>query len=59
MRYIGGRLDVKTRAVHAALDWMRRELVLKRIALGARDLTMHNGILLAQRVFNLVLRDAH
>ena len=27
VRYIGGRLDVKTRAVHAALDWMRRELI--------------------------------
>lgn len=25
-RYTGGRLDVKTRAVHAALDWMRRKL---------------------------------
>lgn len=26
LRYTGGRLDVKTRAVHAALDWMRRNL---------------------------------
>jgi nicotinamide-nucleotide amidase len=26
VRYTGGRLDVKTRAVHAALDWMRRKL---------------------------------
>ena len=26
VRYTGGRLDVKTRAVHAALDWMRRNL---------------------------------
>lgn len=26
VRYTGGRLDVKARAVHAALDWMRREL---------------------------------
>lgn len=26
VRYGGGRLDVKTRAVHAALDWMRRKL---------------------------------
>ncbi len=26
VRYIGGRLDVKARAVHAALDWMRRKL---------------------------------
>ncbi|TVP75643.1 MAG: CinA family nicotinamide mononucleotide deamidase-related protein [Puniceicoccaceae bacterium] len=25
-RYTGGRLDVKTRAVHAALDWMRRQM---------------------------------
>ncbi|CAI8340840.1 MAG: Nicotinamide-nucleotide amidohydrolase PncC [Opitutia bacterium UBA7350] len=27
VRYTGGRLDVKARAVHAALDWMRRELM--------------------------------
>ena len=27
VRYIGGRLDVKARAVNAALDWMRRELI--------------------------------
>ena len=27
VRYTGGRLDVKARAVHAALDWMRRELL--------------------------------
>lgn len=26
VRYTGGRLDIKARAVHAALDWMRREL---------------------------------
>ena len=26
VRYTGGRLDVKVRAVHAALDWMRRKL---------------------------------
>lgn len=26
VRYTGGRLDVKTRAVHAALDWIRRKL---------------------------------
>lgn len=26
VRYTGGRLDVKARAVHAALDWMRRSL---------------------------------
>ncbi len=26
VRYTGGRLDVKTRAVHAALDWVRRKL---------------------------------
>lgn len=26
VRYSGGRLDVKARAVHAALDWMRRKL---------------------------------
>lgn len=26
VRYTGGRLDVKTRAVNAALDWMRRNL---------------------------------
>ena len=26
VRYTGGRLDVKARAVHAALDWMRRKL---------------------------------
>ena len=26
LRYTGGRLDVKARAVHAALDWMRRKL---------------------------------
>lgn len=26
VRYAGGRLDVKARAVHAALDWMRRKL---------------------------------
>ncbi|MGB0408574.1 MAG: competence/damage-inducible protein A [Opitutales bacterium] len=26
MRYTGGRLDVKARAVHAALDWIRRKL---------------------------------
>jgi len=26
VRYVGGRLDVKARAVHAALDWMRRKL---------------------------------
>lgn len=27
VRYTGGRLDVKSRAVHAALDWMRRKLL--------------------------------
>ena len=27
VRYTGGRLDVKARAVHAALDWMRRKLL--------------------------------
>jgi nicotinamide-nucleotide amidase len=26
VRYTGGRLDVKTRAIHAALDWVRRKL---------------------------------
>ncbi|MBT62500.1 MAG: damage-inducible protein CinA [Puniceicoccaceae bacterium] len=26
VRYTGGRLDVKARAVHAALDWVRRKL---------------------------------
>ena len=26
VRYTGGRLDVKARAVHAALDWMRRKI---------------------------------
>ena len=26
VRYTGGRLDVKARAVNAALDWMRRKL---------------------------------
>jgi len=26
VRYTGGRLDVKTRTVHAALDWVRRKL---------------------------------
>jgi nicotinamide-nucleotide amidase len=26
VRYTGGRLDVKVRAVHAALDWMRRKI---------------------------------
>ena len=26
VRYAGGRLDVKARAVHAALDWIRRKL---------------------------------
>lgn len=26
VRYTGGRLDVKTRAVHASLDWIRRKL---------------------------------
>jgi len=26
MRYAGGRLDVKSRAVHTALDWVRRKL---------------------------------
>lgn len=26
VRYTGGRLDVKARAVHTALDWMRRKL---------------------------------
>jgi len=31
-RYTGGRLDVKTRAVHAALDWMRRKLRQHKVA---------------------------
>ena len=29
VRYLGGRLDVKSRAVNAALDWMRRELLIQ------------------------------
>lgn len=40
-RYTGGRLDVKTRAVHAALDWMRRKLrqhkVEEFLCCGERD----------------------
>lgn len=31
VRYAGGRLDVKVRAVHAALDWMRRKLLKYKI----------------------------
>jgi len=41
VRYTGGRLDVKTRAVHAALDWIRRKLrrykVEEFLCFGARD----------------------
>lgn len=41
VRYTGGRLDVKARAVHAALDWMRRKLrenkVEEFLCCGARD----------------------
>lgn len=40
-RYTGGRLDVKTRAVHAALDWMRRKIrqhkVEEFLCCGERD----------------------
>lgn len=41
VRYTGGRLDVKARAVHAALDWMRRKLrkykVEEYLCCGERD----------------------
>jgi nicotinamide-nucleotide amidase len=41
VRYAGGRLDVKTRAVHAALDWVRRKLrqhkVEEFLSCGGRD----------------------
>jgi nicotinamide-nucleotide amidase len=41
VRYAGGRLDVKARAVHAALDWMRRKLrkykVEEFLCCGSRD----------------------
>jgi nicotinamide-nucleotide amidase len=41
VRYAGGRLDVKARAVHAALDWMRRKLrenkVAEFLSCGERD----------------------
>jgi len=41
VRYTGGRLDVKARAVHAALDWMRRRLrkykVEEFLSCGERD----------------------
>ncbi|MEC7274078.1 MAG: nicotinamide-nucleotide amidohydrolase family protein, partial [Verrucomicrobiota bacterium] len=41
VRYTGGRLDVKARAVHAALDWMRRKLrenkVKEFLSRGERD----------------------
>lgn len=41
VRYTGGRLDVKARAVHAALDWMRRNLrkykVEEFLSCGDRD----------------------
>lgn len=41
VRYAGGRLDVKTRAVHAALDWVRRQLrqhkVEEFLCCGGRD----------------------
>ncbi|MEO0509375.1 MAG: competence/damage-inducible protein A [Verrucomicrobiota bacterium] len=41
VRYTGGRLDVKARAVHAALDWIRRKLrkykVEEFLCFGARD----------------------
>jgi nicotinamide-nucleotide amidase len=41
VRYAGGRLDVKARAVHAALDWMRRKLrkykVEEFLSCGERD----------------------
>jgi len=41
VRYTGGRLDVKARAVHAALDWMRRKLrkykVEEFLCCGERD----------------------
>lgn len=41
VRYTGGRLDVKARAVHAALDWMRRNLrkykVEEFLSCGERD----------------------
>jgi len=41
VRYTGGRLDVKARAVHAALDWMRRKLrkykVEEFLSCGERD----------------------
>ena len=41
VRYTGGRLDVKARAVHAALDWMRRKLrkykIEEHLRCGSRD----------------------
>lgn len=41
VRYTGGRLDVKTRAVNAALDWIRRKLrqhkVEEFLSCGERD----------------------
>lgn len=41
VRYAGGRLDVKARAVHAALDWIRRKLrkykVEEFLCCGERD----------------------
>jgi nicotinamide-nucleotide amidase len=41
VRYMGGRLDVKARAVHAALDWMRRKLhkykLEEHLRCGGRD----------------------
>ena len=41
VRYAGGRLDVKARAVHAALDWIRRKLrkykVEEFLCCGQRD----------------------
>ncbi|ADE55325.1 CinA family nicotinamide mononucleotide deamidase-related protein [Coraliomargarita akajimensis] len=41
VRYTGGRMDVKARAVHAALDWMRRKLrkykIEEFLSVGERD----------------------
>ena len=43
LSYPGPRAAVKTRAVNAALDWLRRELI--RVASGAATSLTHTGVM--------------